>query len=198
MQKHTLKNKIISLTLIVLSSTLTQTAMAKSIDEKQSDQKGKISQGIRSGELTRQEAWRLGQQQKNIYQKERRFKADGDFTRRERFVIHKKLAMSSVSIYKQKHDRQKQGNKLIRGTKSHRINKRQHHQTKRIRQGVRSGQITRGEAARLGKQQRRIQHKKRKFKVDGVFTKRERVRVHKGLNRASKNIYRKKHNHKQR
>ncbi len=167
------------------------------IDQKQQNQKEKIFQGINSGELTAKETWRLGKQQWKIYHKENRFKADGKFTRRERAVIYRDLVKSSGSIYKQKHDRQMQG-ASGHGLKSKGINKRQKKQTRRIAQGVRSGSLTGREAAKLGHQQARIQHKKRRFKADGTFTKRERARVHKSQNRASKNIYRKKHNGKRR
>ena len=192
-----IKTKVVSLILVTLTATLTQTAMAKSIDDKQDTQKDRITQGIKSGELTANEAWRLGKQQRSIYKKERRFKADGTFTRRERAVIHRDLLKSSGSIYKQKHDRQIQKSGQL-GTKSRFINKRQNKQGKRIAQGVRSGALTRKETARLGMQQARIQQKKRHFKADGSFTKGERLSVRKSQNRASKNIYRKKHNGKHR
>lgn len=192
-----IKTKVVSLILVTLTATLTQTAMAKSIDDKQDTQKDRIVQGVKSGELTAKETWRLGNQQKSIYKKEHRFKADGTFTRRERAIIHRDLLKSSGGIYKQKHDRQIQRPGPL-GTKSRFIHKRQNKQGKRIAQGVRSGALTRKETARLGMQQARIQHKKRHFKADGTFTKGERLRVHKSQNRASKNIYKKKHNGKRR
>jgi len=39
-----------------------------------------------------------------IYLKERRFKADGNFTRRERAKIHHDLAHASKNIYQAKHN----------------------------------------------------------------------------------------------
>ncbi|MGH9829964.1 MAG: hypothetical protein ACREDR_42675, partial [Blastocatellia bacterium] len=45
-----------------------------------------------------------------------------------------------------------------------RINHRQAHQQARIRQGVRSGQLTRREAGRLEGQEHRIQAEKRAYK----------------------------------
>lgn len=170
-----------------------QSAIAKSIDDKQSNQKDRILQGVRSGELTAKEMFRLRKQQKSIYKRERRFKSDGSFTRQERAVIQRDLLRSSGSIYKQKHDRQMQGIHRA-GLKSPRINARQQKQQRRINQGVRSGSLTRREVSKLGKQQARIQHKKKSFKADGHFTRREHLKVNRAQNRASKNIYRKKHN----
>ena len=138
-----------------------------------------------------------GKTTEKVYLKERRFKADGNFTARERAVIRLDLLKSSDSIYKQKHDRQHQGTGRL-GIKSPRINKRERNQTKRIGQGILSGELTRGEAARLGKQQARIHRQERRFKSDGTFTKRERARVHKSQNRASRRIYRAKHNNHKR
>ena len=115
----------------------------------------------------------------------------------ERAKVHKDLAHASASIYKQKHDRQHQGSGVGK-SKSPWINKREHHQAKRIGQGVKSGELTWGETARLGKQQARIHRQERRFKSDGNFTKRERARVHKRQNKASKSIYRAKHNNRKR
>jgi len=196
-----IKNKIIAVSLLVAMTTLSQSVMAgtnsSGVDNKQDNQKDRIKQGVHSGQLTGQEAWQLGKQQGKIYHKEQRFKADGNFTRRERAAIHRDLNISSKSIYRQKHDRQTWG--VARsGIRSPAINKRQVKQRKRIGQGVRLGELTGREVAKLGRQQARIHKKERRFKSDGRFTKRERARVHKSQNRASKNIYRKKHNGRKR
>jgi len=74
------------------------------------------------------------------------------------------------------------------------INYKQKNQKQRIIQGVRSGKLTIVETARLTKQQAKIQQKKRQLKSDGAFTKRERLKIRKRQYKASKNIYRKKHN----
>ena len=63
------------------------------------------------------------------------------------------------------------------------INQRQHNQQGRIRQGVRSGELTRAEAARLEARLR-----------EGGLTASERARLERDLNRESQNIYRQTHN----
>jgi len=184
-------------TLLITSVLMTQTVLAGTnsglIDKKQVQQKHKIAQGVKSGELTRKEAWRLGKQQKKIYLEEHRFKADGDFTRRERAKVHADLVKASRSIYQQKHDNQTQSNGHP-GVRNSGINKRERNQAKRIGQGVRSGELTGRETVRLGKQQVKIHRQERRFKSDGNFTKLERARVHKRQNYASRSIYRAKHN----
>lgn len=197
MKSVNIKKNMITAALITLAVTLSQTAMAKSIDDKQASQNDRIQQGINSGELTSKEAWRLKKQQKHIRQKERRFKADGHFTRRERAIIHKDLLRASGRIHKQKHDRQKQGVRRL-GLKRYGINKNQNKQARRIAQGVRSGELTWKETAQLSRQQSRINRQERRFRADGSFTRGERARICKRQTRASKNIYRKKNNNRKR
>jgi hypothetical protein len=78
------------------------------------------------------------------------------------------------------------------------VNKRQRHQQKRIVQGIRSGELTRGEVLRLEKEQARIRREERRFKADGVLTKRERIKLHRDLDRASRHIYKEKHDNQNR
>ncbi len=73
------------------------------------------------------------------------------------------------------------------------VDRREHRQQRRIRQGVRSGALTRREAARLERQQRRTRHIEAKAKSDGTVTRRERVRLQRRENRTSRHIYRQKH-----
>lgn len=84
------------------------------------------------------------------------------------------------------------------GTKTPGINKRQQRQHRRIRQGVSSGELTRGETKQVVQQQKEIQQDKKEAKADGTVTKQERAAIHREQNRASRNIYRKKHNRRDR
>ncbi len=76
------------------------------------------------------------------------------------------------------------------------INQRQVNQRARIRQGVKSGELTRGEGAKLRSEQRTIRAEKRIAKADGKVTSAERHQIRKDQNKASKDIYRLKHNHR--
>ena len=71
---------------------------------------------------------------------------------------------------------------------------RQIRQQKRIHQGVVSGELTAGEAADLEREQCRIQHRKRNAWSDGELSPGERAHLHYEQDRASADIYRKKHN----
>lgn len=75
-----------------------------------------------------------------------------------------------------------------------RVDQRQTNQRARIHQGVRSGELTRGEAARLRAGQRHVNRVERRAKADGVVTGRERARLNHAQNVQSRHIARLKHN----
>ena len=75
-----------------------------------------------------------------------------------------------------------------------RIDRREARQNARIRQGVRSGELTRGELARLRMGQRRVHGMEWRAKSDGVVTMRERARITRAQNRENRAIRRLKHN----
>lgn len=73
------------------------------------------------------------------------------------------------------------------------VDQRQANQQQRIDQGVKSGQLTTKEAARLEKGQDRIETMEDKAKADGTVTPKERARLHKAQDKQSRKIYREKH-----
>ena len=78
-------------------------------------------------------------------------------------------------------------------TDTPRVDARQAHQQARIADGVADGSLTKPEARHLQKQQRHIRHAERHAKADGVVTARERHRLHRLQDRASRHIHRQKH-----
>lgn len=83
-------------------------------------------------------------------------------------------------------------------TKTPVIKERQMNQKARIRQGVRSGELTKGEARNLRQEQRTIQAEKKMAKADGKVTPAERAKIRQDQNKASRDIYRAKHNGRER
>lgn len=79
------------------------------------------------------------------------------------------------------------------GQSTPKVRHRQVNQQERIQEGKRSGELTRGEAAALQAQQAKIQHDKKEAKEDGVVTPAERAKLKREQRRASKNVYRQKH-----
>jgi len=76
------------------------------------------------------------------------------------------------------------------------INQRKYDQQQRIGQGVRSGQLTPGETARLERQERGINREERGMRAqdNGHLTAQDRVTLHHQQNQESRRIYRDKHN----
>ena len=70
---------------------------------------------------------------------------------------------------------------------------RQRNEQARIRQGVRSGALTRPEAARLRGREAEIRQDKRAAKADGIVTRDERQDIRQDERRTSRAIYRQKH-----
>lgn len=78
------------------------------------------------------------------------------------------------------------------------VDRRQHRQRERIRQGIRSEELTRREARRLAAGQARIRRYEFRARRDGAFSYRERRRLDNMLDRSNRRIYRQKHDRQDR
>ena len=76
------------------------------------------------------------------------------------------------------------------------INRREHRQQLRVRQGVLSAELTRQETRRLLRQEAHIRRHEARVRADGIVTHQERLRVNRQLISSSRNIYRLKHNNR--
>lgn len=74
-----------------------------------------------------------------------------------------------------------------------RIDQRQANQEKRIDQGIATGELTKHETRRVEREQAAVNKAEDKAKADGTVTKKERRHLTKMQNKASKDIYRQKH-----
>ncbi len=86
----------------------------------------------------------------------------------------------------------------LAGAPSQRVDARQHAQAHRIAHGVHSGALTPAETAGLVHQQRHIRAAERFFERDGRLGHRERHALGAMQDSASRRIYRKKHNRRNR
>jgi hypothetical protein len=74
------------------------------------------------------------------------------------------------------------------------INERQKRQQDRIGEGIQSGELTPKEATKLEAEQTKIQRKKRRFRRnDGKLGPKEKAIITHDQNKASKHIYKEKH-----
>ena len=82
------------------------------------------------------------------------------------------------------------------GQHDYNINQRKGNQQDRIAQGVKSGQLTPGETARLEHQEAGINKEERGMRAqdNGHLTKQDRATIHHQQNQESRRIYRDKHN----
>lgn len=73
------------------------------------------------------------------------------------------------------------------------VNARQERQKNRIKQGIRSGELTKREAKRLRDEHSEIKQLEAAYKSDGKLTQDERKDLHHELNENSKKIRKQKH-----
>jgi uncharacterized membrane protein YebE (DUF533 family) len=79
------------------------------------------------------------------------------------------------------------------GNSPREIDARQAQQERRINQGVRSGELTRGEYQKLESEQAHVRQLERQAKADGYISPAERARIREAQNQASRHIYQEKH-----
>lgn len=79
-----------------------------------------------------------------------------------------------------------------------RADKREAIQKQRIKEGVKSGELTKREARRLAHEQKKIKKDEAAAKADGTVTPQERAKLQREQNKASRDIARKKHNLRER
>lgn len=84
------------------------------------------------------------------------------------------------------------------GQHDHNINQRKVNQQHRIANGVRSGQLTRGETRHIERQERGINREERDMRAqdNGHLTRQDRRTLHRQQNQESRRIYRAKHNNR--
>jgi len=74
----------------------------RAVDQRQAKQRGRIKHGYRSGTLNHKQVARLRHEQRRINKLERRFGADGRYSRHERRVIKHKLHRANKRIWRMK------------------------------------------------------------------------------------------------
>jgi len=162
------------------------------IEQRKENQQDRIAEGVKSGQLTPGETAKLEKKEAAI---DKETKADraangGKLAPAEKAQVTKQQNQLSKQISQDKHN----ANTAHYG--NNKVGQRRENQQERIAQGVKSGELTPKETAKLEKQQKAI-HKEaaadRKAN-GGTLTAAQRKQINKEQNQASKNSYRKKHN----
>jgi len=177
------------------AATPAPAAQAKpTVAQRKENQQDRIAQGVKSGQLTASETSKLETKEAAINGETKADRAanGGKLTAAEKKQINGQQNQVSKQIYKDKHNASTQhyGN--------NKVDQRRENQQDRIAQGIKSGQMTAGEAAKAENQQKGINQQvaaDRKAN-GGTLTASEKKQVNHEQNAASKNIYHKKHNAK--
>jgi hypothetical protein len=174
------------------SSTPSTPSQKPEVAQRKENQQDRIAQGVKSGQLTAGETSKLETKEAAINGETRADRAanGGKLTAAEKQQINKQQNQTSKQIYQDKHN----ANTAHYG--NNQVGQRRENQQDRIAQGVKSGQLTAGETAKLENQQKGInqQVKADRAANGGKLTNGEKKQVNKEQNGASKNIYDKKHN----
>src|SRR5579862_626921 len=116
------------------------------VGQRKENQQDRIAQGVKSGELTAGETTNLEKKEADVNQEERDMRKmdDGKLTTSDKKTLTQQQNQLSKQIYQDKH------NGAVQNTNpKSEVGKREENQQDRIAQGIKSGQLTAGEAAHL-------------------------------------------------
>jgi hypothetical protein len=159
-------------------------------NEREANQDQRISNGLRSGQMTSGEAAKAERTQSHIDQQVHNDRAanGGKLTGQEKQQINGEQNAASRQIYNEKHN----GNTVA----PNEVNNREANQQQRTAQGLRSGQMTSGEAARTNANQAKVAQQVHNERTanGGALTKQQKQQANHEENKNSKQIYNEKHN----
>lgn len=162
------------------------------VGERKENQQDRIANGIQSGQLTAGETKNLETKEAGLNKEEHTMRSedDGHLTAADREKLNNQQNHLSNQIYDDKHN----ANTAHYGNNE--VGERRENQQDRIAQGVKSGQLTAGETAKLENQQQGINREDAGMRQanGGKLTNADKKALNQQQNRASKNIYNKKHN----
>jgi hypothetical protein len=157
---------------------------------REANQDQRISNGLRSGQMTSGEAARADRTQSAI---DRQTAADrqangGRLTGQERQQINGEQNAASRQIYNENHN----GNTIAPNA----VDNREANQQQRTAQGLRNGQMTSGEAARSNANQGRVDQQVHNDRTanGGALNQQQRQQVNREQNHNSGQVYSEKHN----
>jgi hypothetical protein len=184
---------ILALPLVAQSTNTSAPVTGESIQDRKENQQDRIGQGVQSGQLTAGETSNLEKKEAAINQEEHDMRKldNGKLTTADKKTLTQQQNQVSKQIYQDKH------NSAVQNTNpKSEVGKRAENQQDRIGQGIKSGQLTAGEAAHLENNEAKISKEVRNDRAanGGKLTRQERAQVNRQQNRQSRQIYRDKHN----
>jgi hypothetical protein len=176
------------------SSTPAQTTPNKppTVQQRKNYQQNRIANGVQSGQLTAGETKNLESKEAGLNKEERNMRSqdNGHLTSADRTKLNNQQNKLSNNIYSDKH------NAAQAHYGNNEVGQRKQNQQDRIANGIRSGQLTAGETKKLENQQQGINRETRGMRQanGGKLTQADKKAVNQQQNKASSNIYNKKHN----
>jgi len=163
------------------------------IQARKENQQDRISNGVKSGELTAGETSNLEKKESNLNQEEGDMRKldNGKLTAADKATLNQQQNKLSNQIYDDKHNAATQNT----DPKS-KAGERAENQQDRIANGIKSGQLTDKEAAHLENNEAKINNEVRNDRAanGGKMTSQEKAQVNRQQNRQSQQIFNAKHN----
>jgi CRISPR/Cas system-associated endoribonuclease Cas2 len=177
------------------------------VNAREENQQDRIANGVQNGQLTSGETKRLERGEQRLVNNEKKDMAadNGHLTKQDQRQLNNEENRLNNRIYDDKHNARTQSSgtsgagpgKVDPGhPRVNEVNAKEGNQQQRIANGVRSGQLTPGETARLERGEQRLQQNEKKDMAadGGHLTKQDKRQLNKEENRMSKRIYKDKHN----
>ena len=165
----------------------------KKIQQRKYWQQDRIKNGVNNGELTAGEASSLEKKEANINKEEQQMKAadGGKLTEADREKLQHQQNYLSHDIYQDKHNSASQNTDPVG-----KPGKRAENQQDRIGNGLKSGQLTAGEASNLESRENAINKEATADRAanGGHLTQAEKNQINHQQNQVSKQIHKDKHN----
>lgn len=182
-----------AVSLPVFAQSNAQPVTGESIQDRKENQQDRIANGVQSGQLTAGETSNLENKEAGLNQEERDMRKldNGKLTTADKATLNQQQNQLSKRIYQDKH------NSAVQNTNpKSEVGKRAENQQDRIAQGIKSGQLTAGEASHLENKEANINREVRNDRAanGGKLSQKEKAQVNRQQNKMSRQIYRDKHN----
>lgn len=168
------------------------TSQQGTVNSRRQNQQGRIANGVQSGQLTAGETKRLETREGNLNSEihNDRSANGGKLTQQERSRVNRQQNNLSRSIYNDKH------NAAQAHYGNNQVGRRRQNQQERIANGIRNGSMNARETARTETREQGINRQVASDRSanGGRLTAQERRQTNREQNRASRQIYRQKHN----
>ena len=186
----------VALVMLVAAPVLAQSVGSEV--QRDINQETRVEQGLKSGQLSTGEAEKLERGEARIDRMESKVLRDGNLSPAEAARIQRAQNRESRAINRLKHNDVTGNPNSASSQRMQADVQRNINQQNRIEQGVQSGRLTNKEASQLERGQARVNRAEARAGADGHVNAREQARIQNRENMQSKQIFRDKHNGRQR